>query len=318
MNLNPVNLQEEKKKFFFDPEYNPQFIFEQVVPDGYLHEKYGEFGGELANEAKSILDQVIKKWSAESDYLANVEGQILSRDASTQIIKDYLLSCGLEDKVQLHFSKNFIPRTHIDGMTMNIRLPTEYREKGISGMLHHEIGTHVYRRLNDYEQIWVDKRKKFSLKDYLESEEGLATLHYYLDLEDKSLWIYALQYYACFLAVTMSFSQVYAELKPYIDDKERRFKVTLRAKRGLADTSKAGGYTKDQVYLRGVKKISNWLKENDFDTKRFYIGKIALEDIDRVWQFNPAYTPKMPPFILNDPESYKKNLQKILKVNGFL
>src|SRR5258708_610665 len=279
--LVPVNLAEEKRKFFFDPLYNPQFVYVQSIPDTYLY-KYGPFGGELAGKAKVIIDAVIKKWGNESAYLDDVEGKLLGREEATEIIKQYLRESGLLDKVTLHFSSNFIPRTHIEGYKMNIRLPIEYREHGMKGMLDHEIGTHVYRRINDEVQVWHTQREQFKLENYLETEEGLAVLNYYLDSKEPYFWIYALQYYACFLASTMSFSQVFSQLKPYVDDRERRFKIVLRAKRGQADTSQPGGYTKDQVYLRGVVQVWEWLQENDFNVKDLYIGKVGLSDVSRL------------------------------------
>lgn len=318
MNFFPINLQEEKKKFFFDPDYNPQFIFEEPIPDKVLYGKYGQFGGELAEKALFILNAVIQKWGSESAYLDDVEGATLSREEATSIITEYLKACGLENVVTLHFSKNFIPRTHIDGLKMNIRLPIEYRAGGIRGMLHHEIGTHIFRRINDRKQKWFEKREKYNLHDYLESEEGLAAPHYYLEIKEPYLWTYAVQYYACFLATRSSFAEINNVLKKYVDDRERRFKITLRAKRGVSDTSQPGGFTKDQVYLRGIVKMSKWLQVNDFDITKFYIGKVSLEDLDSAWETNPMYQPVLPPLFTADKVAYKKTMQKILKINGFL
>ncbi len=316
MNLTPLNLAEEKKKFFFDPEYNPQFVYEQPISEEMLYTQYGVFGGELALKAKQIMDTVMKKWEKESKYLEEIEGRVLGREEATAIILNYLKDSGLEKKVTLHFSSNFIPRTHIDGYRMNIRLPIDYREKSIRGMLHHEIGTHVYRRLNDEKQIWHAKRKEFGLGSYLETEEGLAVLHYYLEIDQPYLWIYAVQYYACFLASTMSFSQVYKALKPYIDEKDRRFKITLRAKRGVVDTSKPGGYTKDQVYMRGVLKVAEWLRKNDFSLQSLYFGKVSIEDLPKILAITPDFEAALPLFYSVDRVKYKNRIKEILKVNG--
>ena len=311
--LVPTNLAQEKRKFFFDPLYNPQFTYEQAIPETYLY-KYGAFGGELSEKAKAIIDAVIKRWGSESAYLEEIEGKILARDESTAVIKQYLKDCELTDMVTLHFSSNFIPRTHIEGYKMNIRLPVEYREHGIMGMLDHEIGTHVYRRLNDEKQVWHDHREQYELENYMETEEGLAVLNYYLDSKEPYFWIYALQYYACFLASQMSFSQVFSELKPYVDDKERRFKITLRAKRGQTDTSIPGGYTKDQVYLRGVIKVWNWLLEHDFNVQDLYIGKVGLGDVERLLPLAVRAKERYPRF-LQDKVAYKKKIMRIMKLN---
>ena len=50
----------------------------------------------------------------------------------------------------------------------------------------------------------------------------------------------------------MSFVELYNEISKYIDDKVRRFQLTLRWKRGLVDTKQPGGTYKDQLYLEGA------------------------------------------------------------------
>lgn len=317
MNLTPLNLGEEKKKFLFDTNYNPQFIYEKDITAEFLYDQYGRFDGELSQKALWIVESVLKKWGSESEYLNAVEGKILSREDATKRIQEYLQDCGLQSTVKLNFSDKFIARTHIHKYMMNIRLPIDYREKGIIGMLHHEIGTHVYRRINDEKQPWLGKRKEYAMGSYLETEEGLAVLHYYLELDTPYMWIYAIQYYACFLANKFSFAEVFSKLKPYIDDRERRFKIALRAKRGLADTSQPGGYTKDQVYLRGLVKVSKWLRENDFMLEELYLGKVSVEDLDRIRNISKHTGIIIPKFYMQNPTEYKKKVILILKTNAF-
>ncbi len=313
-NFVPLNLTEEKKKFFFDPNYNPQFIYEQDIPDSVLY-RHGTFGGELSDKAKIICDTVIKKWGTQSKYLDEVEGKVLSKEESSQIINAYLKECSLENIVSLHYSQNFIPRTSIDGYKMNIRLPIAYRDTEIIGMLHHEIGTHIYRRLNDENKFWHEKREKFELKNHIETEEGLAVLNGHYNRKHPYLWNTAVRYLACAYAGKLSFAKTYKAMTEYIDDRERRFNMTLRAKRGLTDTSKPGGYTKDQVYLRGVMKVSKWLKDNDFDADRLYVGKVAIEDLERLEPLLKTHDYILPPFLIGKKDEYKKALQELLEIN---
>lgn len=313
----PINLMEEKKKFFFDPLYNPQFIYQEKVPDTVLY-KYGPFGGEYTQVAKDICDTVIKKWGSETSYLDEVEGKVMNQESTTVAIKDYLRDYGLEDKVTLQFSRNFIPRTAIDGYKMKIRLPIEYRDKAIGGVLHHEIGTHVFRRINDEKQPWHEKRSVYGLHSHRETEEGLATLHSYIEKGEKHLWYTALQYYACSLAPNSSFSQIFEELKKYMDDRERRWNITLRAKRGMDDTSKGGGYTKDKVYLRGVVGVGRWLQANNFDIEKLYIGKVSCDDALLLSGTAIHEGLVIPHFYSNNPEQYKKRVIEILKINNLL
>lgn len=313
----PLNLMEEKKRFFFDPLYNPQFVYSEKIPDTILY-KYGPFGGEYTQIAKGICDAVIKKWGSETAYLDEVEGKVMSQESATQAIREYLRDYDLEDKLTLQFSRNFIPRTSIDGYKMKIRLPIEYREKAFVGVLHHEIGTHVFRRLNDEKQQWHEKRTMYGLHSHRETEEGLATLHSYIEKDEKILWYTALQYYACSLAPTESFSQIFDQLKKYMDDRERRWNITMRAKRGIEDTCKGGGYTKDKVYLRGVIGVGRWLQENNFDLPKLYLGKISYDDaslLDTNANHEGLYIPH---FYSDNPEKYKKQILQVLKENNLL
>jgi hypothetical protein len=51
----------------------------------------------------------------------------------------------------------------------------------MAGVLNHEIGTHLVRRLNDNKQIWYNQRSRYGLQPYLATEEGLASINSVLD-----------------------------------------------------------------------------------------------------------------------------------------
>lgn len=83
------------------------------------------------------------------------------------------------------------------------------------------------RKYNDKKQIWYKDRKAYELKNYMATEEGLATLNQLLDkaLNPKRqpfLFNCALAYYSAFIASTMSFRDLYKELEKYVDDPEER------------------------------------------------------------------------------------------------
>ncbi len=313
-NLSPINLNEEKKKFLFDVQYNPQFQYEAPIPENYLS-RYGAVSGALSNAAEAICQEVLKKWETDSKFLENVEGPALDRTEVTRRIKLYLEQCNLQDKVTLSFSERSVVRTHIDGYKMIVRLPVSYRENELAGMLHHEIGTHVFRRINDENQPWTQKRDHFGLANYLETEEGLAVLHGNIGSATPNLWYSAIRYLACEYAATMSFSQVYSKLRDLVSDRERCFNLTLRAKRGLTDTSLPGGFTKDQIYFRGVFKISKWLVRNDYDAARLYLGKIAVEDLEKAQTLAGKYQPILPPFMT--ASNYQSELKRIISSSSF-
>ncbi len=57
-------------------------------------------------------------------------------------------------------------------------------------------------------------------------------------------------------------------------DRERAFYVTVRAHRG-------GGFTKDYLYLTGLKKVYNYYKQGK-DLKHLLTGKISLAYLDSI------------------------------------
>jgi len=65
--------------------------------------------------------------------------------------------------------------------------------------------------------------------------------------EHKKPFMYksALNYYSAYMASKMSFVELFNDLEKYIDNPRRRWKCTLRVKRGMVDTVEPGGLYKD-------------------------------------------------------------------------
>ena len=312
--LNPVNKMEEKRKFFFDVQYNPQFVYAKNLDSDELS-KYGEVSAEYVNVARSILDVVISKWKSEEAFLEEIEGPALTREEFTTVTREYLKKYGLEQQVKITFSSQFVSPTSMNGNEMRVRLPISHRKKRILGTLDHEIGTHYFRRLNEEKQPWAKKREAFGLGSYLETEEGLAILNAHISLGSPLLWFSAIFYYAVYQASRMSFAELFADLRQYVSDKERRWNMCVRAKRGMTDTSQPGAIAKDQVYLRGTIKVLAWLRDHDYDPRPLYWGKISIEDVEKVQRFQPEFKPLLPDF-LKDIKTYAKQVKRIEKENS--
>lgn len=313
--LIPENLQQEKRKFLFDPEYNPQFEYEDDFDEDDLV-SHGEVSDELLSTAKYILNKVAKQWPDDATFVAETEGSLLSQAELDQAIRSYLSRHKLETVVTVNYSSKVLARTSVTGNTLNIRTPIQYRAQGVQGMLEHEIGVHVLRRLNDEKQPWRGHRSKFHLAPYLVTEEGLAVLHASVIREDKNIWPAALSYYAVYLSSKMGFAQLYKELRQFVSDPERAWSVAVRCKRGLKDTSLPGGYTKNQVYLKGAVEVARWLKKHDFDARALYVGKVALEDIDRLMA-NSELPPEefMVPQLILNRDWYREQILKTIAEN---
>lgn len=315
--LNPLNKAEEKKKFFFDSLYNPQFIYSARISDRDKGQ-YGEVSDEFLPKAEKILQTVLKKWGNESVFLAEAEGELMTREEVQRVTIDYLRTNKIENKVQVKFTLGQVSPASMNGNLLSFRLPIAERTKRLEGTLHHEVGTHYFRRLNDLKQPWFGHKEKLGFRNHLETEEGLAIINSHVFLEHKYLWFAALYYMGVFYSNRLSFSDLNKHLKPYIDDRERRWNITLRLKRGMGDTSVPGAIAKDQVYLKGIIKVLSWLEEHNYDPSPLYIGKIALEDLELAHRQAVPETVLLPEFL--QPEHHAEFVAgvKNLKKTNFL
>lgn len=314
--FSPLNLEEEKKKFFFDQEYNPQFEYRETIQEVDLL-RYGDPSDALLGPAKKILDSVLQTFGTEAAFYEKTKGEPLDLTTTTTIIREYLKLNNIEEMVKLVFSDQFVARTSLKRnghqFTLNIRTPLTYRSKSLTSVLHHEIGTHLFRWLNEMRQPWFENRSQSGFHDYLVTEEGLATLHSLINQEHPYLWSAALNYFCVVEGSRSSFAELYKKLQRYVDDSERRWQFCLKVKRGVEDTSTPGVYTKNQMYFSGVVQVLRWLTQNAFAVEKLYYGKIALEDIDMA--VTQATTPPVLPVFLSDRQDYQKRLLRVLEIN---
>ncbi len=310
--LIPVNLLEEKEKFMADQTYNPQFIYEEPVPADFLT-KYGQPQQNKLDLAKTIVDRAFSQNNATA--LRETEGRILSQDETERQIKRFLRLHQLEDRFNLTWSSSFVIRTSISSNTIKLRHPAKFRQDGLLGMLYHEIGTHILRRINYEQQPWYKKKKKYGFQEYLFTEEGLAILNGLLPKKFQLAYKSALKYLGVAAAQEKSFAELWSFFEKYADEPSRRWGMTFRQKRGLEDTSQPGGFTKDITYFEGLVDVWRYLKSQDFNPTELYYGKLAYQDVDKARQLNPDYQPILPSFYLVDPEKYAAELAKIGRLN---
>ncbi|OMJ90676.1 hypothetical protein SteCoe_6958 [Stentor coeruleus] len=324
--VSPNNILEQQDYFFKNNcAVNPIFSYPQGSSQSEYINKFKVSSKYLAHAIK-ILDNCLMEFKSETNYFETDGGRLLNEKETVDCFEKYMNEHGLNNMMSVVFSSeaiapttiNYYPKTH--KCVATVSLPIFYRENRISGVLHHEIGTHLIRSLNDRKQIWANKRKKYGLRSFVETEEGLATIHTNIESAFNQnrkpyLWSAALHYYASYQASILSFSDLYADLSKYIDDPNKRFKETLRVKRGMTDTSKPGGCYKDQVYLSGAIKIlqSRWR----IDFKELCSGKIALEDYFREdIRKSLKFSDLIYPDFMKDMELYRRALDNIAKTNG--
>src|SRR5690606_17710392 len=157
---------------------------------------------------------------------------------------------------------------------------------------------------------WYKQRNKFQLEPYLATEEGIAAINTNINRETPYIWLYALYYYAVIQASKLSFAELYTTLRHYIDDNDRCWKICLRLKSSVRDTSLPLSFSKDQVYLSGIIHLKEWLEKNDYDMRKLYMGKIDILDWPKVRHFYKEDNLLLPQF-MEDMKEYKKKIKRV-------
>ena len=320
--LAPINLKEQERAFFqANCAVNPTFEY----PSRPAMLTNSAFTGELLPTAIAILARCLADFASESNFLASDGGELLDQSQTEECIRQYMGNLNLPCTYQIVFSETAIAPTSVvhresdNFAIITCALPLVYRRNRILGVLHHEIGTHLLRSLNEKLQVWYKKRNLYKLQPYAKTEEGLACINtqYEAAVTGRKcyLWSAALHYYAICKAQEMSFVELFQDLEQYVDDPFRRWKECVRVKRGLVDTSLKGGCVRDVVYLEGAVEILRRRRELDFH--KLYSGKLTLTDLCRPEISRRCKTGLLPSF-LQEPAKYLSALDRVAEVNGIV
>ena len=79
----------------------------------------------------------------------------------------------------------------------------------------------------------------------------------------------------------------------------RLLKESWKIKRGLADTSEPGAFTKSAVYFRGERAIAKFAASGG-DLTRLYVGKVTLDDLELIEQVPGLQPPLLLPTFLRE------------------
>jgi hypothetical protein len=105
--------------------------------------------------ATKIMDAFLAEYGSESNYFLTEGRLITDQEETEQIFKSYLEDLNVLETALINFSEKIVAPTSVtydnysSKIRINIQVPIEYREGRITGVLHHEIGTHFLRRFNE-------------------------------------------------------------------------------------------------------------------------------------------------------------------------
>ncbi|KAG8437248.1 hypothetical protein GDO86_008087 [Hymenochirus boettgeri] len=316
--LRPVNVEEEKEKFFSSNyTYNPQFQYQEPMPTSVL-EKYNEASSQFLAQAVRILNTVLRKYGDYENFESVTGGSRLSKSQIWACCRKYMQKEGCSGEVVVQLTEDLLSQAV---MTVENSRPTltinllGARQHWLEGILRHEIGTHYLRGVNDAQQPWhgSEGRKSFSLKPANPTEEGLASLHSVLFRKNPYLWRAALLYYTVSRAAYSSFSEIFHDLQQFVQDPTIRWEYCVRAKRGQQDTGQPGCFSKDQVYLDGILHILRHRNTIDFPLLTS-LGKVSYEDAEELRKFAELHNVRIPHF-MQDLDKYHHQLHHIMITN---
>ncbi len=312
--LIPLNGNEEKFKFFKNPLYNPQFkyfidpkILKQLenklekisIPETTTGNFYLKLKQEYLKKIKLIKNigepdkftlyskDIYGNFTLKDIEFANKILNTFSDNSFIETVDAVKIKKELEKEIKDNNIKNWNVVMHeniaskvtIKPMENTVYVKSDYKffPAEVDRLKVHEISVHLFRAANgEFQEYEIFKR---GFAGYLEAEEGLAV--YFENMkglcDSQQMKIYAGRLKAVELALNNSFSSTYETLRKWFPE-EIAYRLSARAKRGIADTSIAGALTKDIHYITGYRKVKKLLDSKNV-IRELFTGKIGLDDI---------------------------------------
>jgi len=324
--VNPKNETRERKKFFASKKYEPQFTYEpyrtnidkaieQLSAIKFNRSRMGYILKHKRDEHINRFLMLKARGTPEfTAYSAKVFGrpnkllvkkarrllykgidkpkEMLDPKEVSDILKSALAIYGFnwEVKQKVMTAKAAVNQSKKQVL---IKKGKRFSSAFLKRLITHEIGTHVLR----YENGLLQPYKIFAagLPKYFETEEGLAVVNEEKAgvLQKRILRLYAARAVAVHMARDSSFREIYRHLRKFLSTDDA-WKIAVRAKRGISDTSHPGGLTKDYLYLNFYYKGKNYLKK--YSLNKLYYGKVSMyyaKSLDKIpGLVEPKYLPK--------------------------
>ena len=326
--LDPINQNTEKIKFLKNKNYNPILKYEKKkilntffsTIKQFKNNNYKELSLsilknqldelELLNSCtkKEFTKKSINFYGIPSDELVLQAKKILKNDTHN-LEEETITSKNVADELNLYLENKNISGWIVKTAPITAKAMTVPEEKilkinnqllfskeDIIRLKVQEIDTHIMRFENSINQPTT---LHFSFPNYLSTEEGLAIYAEEMNgvLNQNRFFICVGRVLAVNLAINHSFAEVFDELSKYFND-DVAWAITLRAKRGLKDTSMPGGFTKDYLYLKGYFEIKEYVKNGGL-IKDLYVAKIGINDLSTIKALKGINHPKYLPSYLS-------------------
>lgn len=331
--INPVNLEFEKMKFFASKyKYEPQFKYNPInlnplefkrkltalnverIDDPSVQKMYIDTIGSYMDKVDMLANLGTEKFLYNSlRYFGEPSQNDIDNANFILYCPDFRLD-KLDDYNEQEVVKLFEESTKDYGFDFKIEVSDHIASKALvinseqkvvikkgvrfnkrftKGLIEHEIGVHMVTTMNAIEQPL--KIFSIGLPVNTLTQEGLAILsEYYSDsinldrLRELGLRVLAVRY----MTSGKPFSETFNILvEKYKMEPDNAYYLAARVYRG-------GGFTKDALYLKGLKSILSFMDSGQ-SIKNLLIGKTSVEYIDTI---DELVARKM----INPPKYYTK------------
>jgi uncharacterized protein (TIGR02421 family) len=310
--INPINIESEKKRFFASRcTINPEFEYKPIRFDPFqLKRKLHRMEVERISDIhiQRLYESVINAYSDKIDMLASlgssrflynslryfgepseqdlrnarflqhlpeVEHTVaepsLGTDDAKRLFKESFDRYGFKGKIEI--SRSLAASAMVVNAEKKVLLKkgATFRPKELRFLVHHEIGVHMVTTMNSNKQPL--KVFNLGLPVSTMTQEGLAVLAEYLsgNITLNRLKQLGARVIATDLMVKgADFIKVYRHMVNELDmDVDEAYYLTTRIFRG-------GGFTKDHLYLRGLRELFRFWDDGN-DLTPLLIGKTSLE-----------------------------------------
>ena len=340
--INPLNIAAEKKKFFSAKyNYEPEFKYPKIKFDGYkLHrllfsqrlerieddairqlyeDVIYEYSGlieciETVGKGKKFYFNSLKSFGTPTERdienakfilrFDNVDNADLDPIHDAKYAKQYFneFSERYDFKYTVKISNNLSAAAMVlnNTQTLVLRKNHKFSNNQLRVLANHEIGVHLVTTFNGL----LQPLKVFSngFPNNVETQEGLAVYSEYMS---GSLTMYRLRELAFRVIAANSLSKGYSFSDTfdllygqYKLERNEAFSITQRVHRG-------GGFTKDFLYLTGLRNVFQFANDNQ-DLGKLLMGKVCMSytnTIDKLIDLGLA----IPPIHFTDAYLENKN-----------
>jgi uncharacterized protein (TIGR02421 family) len=273
-----------------------------------------ELFGHVEDKTMGLADEILSRPFERVTPERTIGADEFSLLAEAEIARYRSLYPELAAKVLLTDSR---PGIMVEAGNLFLGVPLRIDVATVPGLLAHEVGTHVVTFVNG--QCQPLQMLSLGLAGYDELQEAMGVFAEYLT---SGLTTSRLRMLASRVLVAhrrsrgVGFRDVHSELLSLGFRRGEAFTTVMRAFR-------AGGNTKDAVYLRGFARLLEHI-QSGVDLATLYVGKISFEAIPLIadlYARSVLVAPPLLPLFLEDPVAKErlqavKNGERIIETGG--